>query len=221
MMKSTAVIIFQWSILCLLLLSSWSGTAFAPPNTIARCCKQLRQGVLHQKQKDAVVVPQSPPPPTTTTTTGSFILSFHQRNSKSSLYYAEQTETETTNTSEDTVERPDPSILLSAKGESTQRFGFIAISLSLAIGTYLAVDLLGLVEWILPNNWFALWRDFTWPVPLGLIFVAAGSAHFLQKEAFKAMVPPMGTWGGLWQVRFCLSKDVIVRYTHDMTCPVL
>ncbi|KAL7557664.1 hypothetical protein ACA910_001265 [Epithemia clementina (nom. ined.)] len=100
----------------------------------------------------------------------------------------------------DAVERPDPSILLSAKGDASQRFGFIAICVSLAVGTYLAVDFLEFVEWILPDNWYELWRDFTWPVGFGLIFVAAGAAHFLQKEAFFAMVPPQGTWGGLWQV---------------------
>lgn len=115
-------------------------------------------------------------------------------------------------------ERPDPSILLSAKGDASQRFGFLAICASLAVGTYLAIDFLEFVEWALPDHWFEIWRDYTWPYPLGLIFVAAGVAHFLQKDAFVAMVPPLGTWGGLWNVpapgaeRFGLSYEEFHSY---------
>eukprot|EP00977_Amphora_coffeiformis_P003801 scaffold765_cov160-Amphora_coffeaeformis.AAC.2 len=56
------------------------------------------------------------------------------------------------------VERPEPSLLLSAQPDTVQRLGFIAIC------------------------------------------VAAGVAHFAMKDTFTAMVPPKGTWGGLWQV---------------------
>jgi uncharacterized membrane protein len=30
--------------------------------------------------------------------------------------------------------------------------------------------------------------------------MAAGVTHFTMKETYTAMVPPKGTWGGLWQV---------------------
>ena len=98
------------------------------------------------------------------------------------------------------VERPDPSVLLSARDDSQQRLGFVTISAALVAGTVVVVKILSLLQAILPAGWFDLWRDFTWPIPLGLIFCAAGVGHFVARDAFAAMVPPVGTWGGLWQV---------------------
>lgn len=99
-----------------------------------------------------------------------------------------------------TVVRPDPSTLIAAKDDSTQRLAVGVIATSLVLGTALVVSFLDFLHNVLPSGWFELWRDYTWPVPLGLIFMAAGIAHFVIKDTFSAMVPPPGTWGNLWHV---------------------
>jgi uncharacterized membrane protein len=105
-----------------------------------------------------------------------------------------------TTTDSVTVERPDASILLSSQSDIIQQLGIVAITSALGLGTYGVIQLLTLLEQVLPEGWYATWRDSTWPIPFGLIFIAAGIAHFTMKETFTAMVPPKGTWGGLWQV---------------------
>jgi len=98
------------------------------------------------------------------------------------------------------VERPDPSVLLSARSDSVQRVGFAAICLGLVAGTALTIQGLTALENSLPSAWFAVWRDYTWPLPMGLIFTAAGITHFALSDTYTAFVPPRGTWGGLWQI---------------------
>ena len=98
------------------------------------------------------------------------------------------------------VERPDPSILLSSQSDTIQQLGIVGIVSALGLGTYGVVQLLTLLEQILPDGWYATWRDVTWPIPFGLIFMAAGVAHFVMTETFTAMVPRPNTWGGLWQI---------------------
>jgi uncharacterized membrane protein len=111
--------------------------------------------------------------------------------------------------------RPDPTILIAAKDDATQQLAIGAIAVSLIVGTGLVVTVL---EWLhyglLPPGWFELWRDYTWGVPMGLIFVAAGVAHFTLQETFVAMVPPPGTWGGLWQIPAPGARTLNLSYAE-------
>ena len=97
------------------------------------------------------------------------------------------------------VPRPDPAVLISAKSDDDQKLWVAGIGSGIVIGTAILVSLLSVVENALPEGWFATLGNLN-TVPLGLIFAAIGAAHFAKKEVFLGIVPPVGTWGGLWQV---------------------
>ena len=82
---------------------------------------------------------------------------------------------------------------MSARDDQTQQLGFAAICGGIAVGTAACVGGLNGLESVLPDGWFGAWRDYTWPLPLGGIFAAAGVAHFTLADAFIAIVPPKGT----------------------------
>ena len=70
------------------------------------------------------------------------------------------------------VPRPDPSILVSARPAQEQQQVFFAALAVVSAGTAVVVQLLSGIEELLPYGWFAAWRDYTWPVPLGETFLA-------------------------------------------------
>ena len=98
------------------------------------------------------------------------------------------------------IPRPDPSILVSAQSDDIQQAAVISIAAGIAIGTYALTSFLYFLQDILPWGFFEAWRDFTLPIPFGLIFCLVGATHFTNTKEYAEIVPPIGTWGGLWQI---------------------
>ena len=114
------------------------------------------------------------------------------------------------------VPRPDPAILVSAKDEDEQRLWFAAIGAGLAVASALLVTVLSAAEVALPEGWFSTLGNAN-AVPLGVTFAAIGVAHFTLKEAFLDIVPPIGTWGGLWQVPAPGADELKLSYAEYHT----
>lgn len=55
---------------------------------------------------------------------------------------------------------------------------------------------LSALEVLLPQGWYSAWQ-ITWAPALGLIFLAAGIAHFTEVEGFSNIYPGRGAWG-IW-----------------------
>jgi uncharacterized membrane protein len=109
------------------------------------------------------------------------------------------------------VARPDPSVLLSAQDSNIQKGGVLAIGTGVLAGTYLIVQVLDGLDG-LSGGFLETFLDFTVPLPLGLLYAALGVTHFFYKDGYAAIVPPPGTWGGLWQVPAPGAEKLGLRY---------
>jgi uncharacterized membrane protein len=95
--------------------------------------------------------------------------------------------------------------------------GVFALSfVAIGIGAIIFDLALRALERALPPGWFSNWRA-TWPI-LGLIFMAAGSAHFTAHAAFESIYPPLGTWYARPSARraACISQTVLAPRAHAL-----
>ena len=114
------------------------------------------------------------------------------------------------------VPRPDAERLVSAKSDDDQKLWLAGIGTVTVVSTALLVSALSLLEGLLPDGWFAAVGNAN-AVPLGLLFAAIGVAHFTAKEMFIGIVPPKGTWGGLWQVPSPGADELGLSYAEYHT----
>jgi len=84
---------------------------------------------------------------------------------------------------------------VNALPESQQAAVVLAIFIGLALDTWGLLFLFDKLRSVLPEGWFENWQK-TWPLA-GIAYMAAGSAHFTAPDAFRAIFPPVGTWG-IW-----------------------
>ena len=114
------------------------------------------------------------------------------------------------------VPRPDPAILISAKDGDVQKLWFAGINAGLIVSSAVVVQILSAIESLLPEGWFGAVGN-AGAVPLGLLFAAIGVSHFTMKETFLGIVPPKGTWGGLWQVPAPGAEELKLSYEEYHT----
>ncbi|KAG7342414.1 hypothetical protein IV203_007507 [Nitzschia inconspicua] len=102
---------------------------------------------------------------------------------------------------------PSPSGVNMMDG-TTQSAIFVGILLALGVCT----SAFSAVLTSLTTNfeWFQSFR-YSWPLTLGLVFVAAGITHFTVSAEYKNIYPYRGAWGGLWKLPG--SPDFHVAWT--------
>ena len=114
--------------------------------------------------------------------------------------------------------RPDPSILISAKDDTTQRLAFVGAFAALAAGTSVCINLWhGPGEALLGTEGFENICRTVFPIVFGTIFMVVGVLHFVAKDNFVLIVPPRGTWGNLWQAPAPFADKLGVTYEEYHT----
>lgn len=107
----------------------------------------------------------------------------------------------------------DPSILVSAKDDQTQRLVFAVSFIALAVGTNICIQLwYGPGLSLLGKDSFGAIRQTVFPILFGSIFAVVGVLHFVFVKNFARIVPPVGTWGGLWQAPTPFRKNLGISY---------
>jgi uncharacterized membrane protein len=110
-------------------------------------------------------------------------------------------------------EGPDPSVLIAAKDDTTQQVAVAAAFAALAVGTAACIHLWhGPGAALLGPEGFETVRGTVFPIAFGTIFATVGVLHFVFVDNFAAIVPPRGTWGGLWQVPAPFADELGVTY---------
>jgi uncharacterized membrane protein len=92
--------------------------------------------------------------------------------------------------------------------DTTQAAVFIGILLALGLCTTLFNALLSSLT--VNYEWLQSFR-YSWPIVLGLVYMAAGVTHFTVADQYKNIYPYQGAWGGLWKIPG--SADFHVAWT--------
>ena len=113
---------------------------------------------------------------------------------------------------------PDPSILVAAKDNTTQQLTVVASFAALAAGTSACIHLWhGPGFELLGAERYETIRGTVFPIAFGTIFAIVGVLHFVFVENFAAIVPPRGTWGGLWQAPAPFANELGLTYEEYHT----
>jgi uncharacterized membrane protein len=85
--------------------------------------------------------------------------------------------------------------------DRSQQVAFVTAFGLLGLGTIGAIALWDHVALpLLGAEYFRTIQHTIFPLLFGSIFALVGVAHFVYVENFARIVPPYGTWGGLWRV---------------------
>jgi uncharacterized membrane protein len=108
---------------------------------------------------------------------------------------------------------PDPSILVASQSSFIQQLVFVLAFVLLGIGTNVCINLWYTVGvTLLGSNGFGFIRTVAFPILFGFIFTFVGISHFTLVDNYAQIVPPRGTWGGLWQIPAPLAKELGISY---------
>jgi uncharacterized membrane protein len=103
--------------------------------------------------------------------------------------------------------------LIGTMDDRIQQFTFLAAFLALAVGTYTCIQLWEQVgiPW-LGDEFFSQIQQTIFPIVFGSIFAIVGICHFVFVTNFARIVPPYGTWGGLWMVPAPFHQSMRISY---------